>query len=122
MGPLCRAQLPLHQSHRLVTQRNKRREPLPGAQQPPGTGGLVLLLQGPLLGAGLCLPSPRALPARPALLVLAGSLASPKLSTWALTAPGMWRGSLSEVRKRRAGLPPPSDGARGGSSVGNKSE
>lgn len=111
----------------LLTRRVQEEGPTPRRPAAPedGAGGLVLVLQGPLLGEALptqlsC--SPRPLPALPALLVFCGFLACPWLSTWAVTPPGMCRGTLSEVRKKRAGLPPHRDGARGGSSVGNKSE
>lgn len=91
----------------LLTQRVQEEGTTPRCPAVPedGAGGLVLVSQGLLLGEALptqlsCRPRP--LLALPALLVFCGFLTSPWLSTWAVTPPGMWRGTLSEVRKKRA--------------------
>lgn len=91
----------------LLTQRLQEEGTTPRCPAVPkdGAGGLVLVLQGPLLGEALptqlsC--SPRPLPALPALLVFCVFLTSPWLPTWAVTPPGVWRGTLSGVKKKRA--------------------
>lgn len=97
----------------------KRRGPLPDAQQPPKVVqvGWCWFCRDPSW-VSRCLHS---FPA--ASLGLLWIFSQPMaFNMGSVTPPGMCRGTLSEVRKKRAGLPPHRDGARGGSSVGNKSE